>query len=127
MAPLISAVYKALLLLFNASSLLAGPTPSTPFIEVSLNTGVFRGVTTTNGTDRFLGIPFALPPIGKLRFKAPVPVSKSSKNVQDALQFSNACPQPPDPVTLGASVGEDCLHLNVRRRILNIKFSQSLS
>ncbi|KAF4615680.1 hypothetical protein D9613_012495 [Agrocybe pediades] len=104
-----------LFLLLNACCGLSALAPPSPFIEVSLQTGVFRGEITPNGTDRFRGIPFALPPVGNLRFKAPVPITKRSNTVQDALAFSDACPQPPNPAMLGADVGEDCLHLNVWR------------
>ncbi|KAI0067181.1 alpha/beta-hydrolase [Artomyces pyxidatus] len=81
--------------------------------QVKLNIGTFSGVT-TNGTDRWLGIPYAQPPVGSLRFKAPVPIVTPFQGVQDALQFGNACPQPADP-GLGAPTAEDCLFLNVWR------------
>ncbi|KAK7055302.1 carboxylic ester hydrolase [Favolaschia claudopus] len=71
-------------------------------LDVSLNIGTFRGVSTANGTERWLGIPFAEPPVGPLRFKAPVPISRAFKGVVDASTFGNACPQP--PVDLGAEV-----------------------
>jgi len=81
---------------------------------ISLSSGVFRGLT-INGTDRWLGIPYAQPPVGALRFKAPLPISRPAEGVQDAFQFSYACPQPPTT----APVSEDCLHLNVCHAILD--------
>ncbi|KAJ6577475.1 alpha/beta-hydrolase [Mycena capillaripes] len=83
------------------------------FLDVSLSIGTFRGVSTTAGTEKWLGIPFAEPPVGPLRFKAPVPVKGILKGMNNASSFGNACPQPPG--TLGAPVGEDCLFLNVWR------------
>ena len=80
-------------------------------LVVQLQTGTFQGVGTDNGTERWLGIPFAQPPIGNLRFKAPVAISKPVRGVQDASTFKDACPQPPG--SLGAPIGEDCLGLNV--------------
>ena len=80
---------------------------------VKLNIGTFRGQQTGNGTDRFLGIPYAQPPVNRLRFKAPVKIARPFVGVQSALQFGNACPQPPS-ASLGAPIGEDCLFLNVR-------------
>jgi carboxylesterase type B len=55
-----------------------------------------------------------MPPVGDLRFKAPVAITKASNAVQDASVFGDACPQPPS-AELGAPVSEDCLHLNVFR------------
>lgn len=80
--------------------------------RATLTTGVFQGSTTSNGTDRWLGIPYAQAPVGSLRFKAPVAISTTARGVQDATTFGNACPQVPAS-TLGAPIGEDCLFLNV--------------
>ncbi len=97
--------------------------PQSATITVSLKTGTsFRGVRlAANNTEQFLGVPFAQPPVGSLRFKAPVAITNPVKGVQDASQFGNACPQPssnsglPVDSGLGAAVGEDCLVLNVFR------------
>ncbi|KAJ7690144.1 alpha/beta-hydrolase [Mycena rosella] len=83
-------------------------------LDVSLNTGTFRGISTPNGTEKWLGIPFAQPPVGALRFKAPVPIATASAGITNASSFGNACPQPPS-TSLGAAVAEDCLFLNVWR------------
>ena len=83
-------------------------------IDIKLKTGTFRGLSTPNGTEKWLGIPFALPPIGQLRFKAPIPITKTSSSIMDASTFGNACPQP--AATLGAPIAEDCLFLNVDTR-----------
>ena len=103
-------VFKSLLSSFIL--LCISPLPaSTASLDVKLNSGIFRGISTTNGTEKWLGIPYALPPIGSLRFKAPVPVN-SSNTLHDASTFGNACPQPPSS-SLGAPISEDCLFLNV--------------
>ncbi|CAI5767886.1 cholinesterase-like [Podarcis lilfordi] len=67
----------------------------------------------------FLGIPYAEPPVGKLRFQKPVPHQPWSK-VLEATNFSNSCPQivisgTPDAETWAANtpLSEDCLYLNV--------------
>ncbi|CAL1694183.1 unnamed protein product [Somion occarium] len=93
-----------------AFAVLAAPGP----LQVRLTSGTFRGQTVSNGTDRWLGIPFAQPPIGPLRFKAPVAITRPSVNVQNAFTFGDACPQVPSD-TLGAPQSEDCLSLNVWR------------
>jgi hypothetical protein len=83
------------------------PLPLTP-LDVSLNIGIFRGISTEEGTEKWLGIPFAQPPVGPLRFKAPVPVVKLLEGINNAFSSGHSCPQP------RAAVAEDCLFLNVR-------------
>ncbi len=60
---------------------------------------------------RFLGIPFAQPPVGELRWKAPVP-NQPWEGVRDATEFGDSCAQL-DSLQGGASDSEDCLYLNV--------------
>lgn len=105
-----SSFSKLLLLSLYAPCGVLGAPAAT--VDVKLTTGVFRGVSTPGVMDKFLGIPFALQPVGSLRFKAPVPITEKSSAVKDASVFGNACPQPPSTI-LGAPIGEDCLHLNV--------------
>src|SRR5215472_18593341 len=72
--------------------------------------GAVRGV--ANGAvDEFLGIPYAAPPVGALRWQPPQPVVGWS-GVRDATQFAPHCPQLPTPFGQ-ASTSEDCLFLNV--------------
>ncbi|KAF9266372.1 alpha/beta-hydrolase [Marasmius fiardii PR-910] len=107
-------VLYALLLLFPASGLAQ---PVEDPVVVRLKTGTYRGIT-VNETEQWLGIPYAKPPLGKRRFKPPVPLkptpTRDNTLTTDASKFSDACAQPPSP-TLGAPVGEDCLYLNVWR------------
>jgi para-nitrobenzyl esterase len=63
------------------------------------------------GTREFLGIPYAAPPVGPLRWSRPVPATPWVGTL-DATHYSSACPQLP----AGAgtpSENEDCLYLNV--------------
>jgi|SRR5271157_246176 len=65
----------------------------------------------------FRGIPFAEPPVGERRFRAPEPVSPWP-GIRDATQFAGAAPQPKLALAAlpGMDVGpqsEDCLYLNV--------------
>lgn len=75
--------------------------------------GPVRGVT-EGGLHVFRGIPYAAPPIGDNRFKAPKPVAAWTEPLA-AAEFGPACPQPEDPIELapGDPVSEDCLTLNV--------------
>jgi len=99
------------LLGFSALLLSLG-TSAAQDLDIHLPTGTFRGVSTPNGdVEKWLGIPFAEPPIGKLRFKAPVTIVKRSSAFKNATTFGNACPQLDG--NLGAPISEDCLFLNV--------------
>lgn len=87
---------------------------------VQLTSGTFRGIISRapNNTDKWLGIPFAQPPVGNLRFKAPVAITNPPRGVQNATQFGDACPQRPSD-SLGAPFSEDCLFLNVSLHLSN--------
>jgi para-nitrobenzyl esterase len=72
--------------------------------------GAVRGL--ANGAvDEFLGIPYAAPPVGALRWRPPQPFPRWS-GVRDATQFAPHCPQPASPFGQ-ASTSENCLFLNV--------------
>ena len=58
----------------------------------------------------FLGIPYAAPPVGPLRWRAPQPNAPWLK--LRATKFANHCPQLAGSFGLGSST-EDCLYLNV--------------
>ncbi|XP_056644900.1 juvenile hormone esterase-like isoform X2 [Diorhabda sublineata] len=64
----------------------------------------------------FLGIPYAQPPIGELRFKAPEAV-KAWNDIKDATRNPNQCIQRND-VTNIIEGSEDCLYLNVYTKSL---------
>jgi para-nitrobenzyl esterase len=68
--------------------------------EVSTSAGRVRG-RVEHGNAVFRGIPFARPPVGELRFKAPVP-PRSWDGVRDAAEFGPQCPQALFPGTPGA-------------------------
>ncbi|HZQ41339.1 MAG TPA: carboxylesterase family protein, partial [Rhizomicrobium sp.] len=67
-----------------------------------------------HGVTKFLGIPYAKPPVGALRWMPPQPVEKWT-GVRRAYKFGPTCAQ---VTTLGPFAGppnsnEDCLYLNV--------------
>ena len=87
----------------------AGPT-------AKLDAGVVEGETVKDLVV-FKGIPFAAPPSGNLRWRAPQPVAHWD-GVRPATAFGAACPQPHVSDEPWARVGpqsEDCLFLNVWR------------
>ena len=85
-------------------------------LEVKTAQGTVHGKTINDGKVRaFLGVPYAAPPVGELRWKAPQPPAKWS-GVRDATAFAARCPQWPiwaDYIFLDSGPSEDCLHLNV--------------
>jgi para-nitrobenzyl esterase len=82
--------------------------------QVKTQSGIVEGK--DDGTVRaFLGIPYAAPPIGDLRWKPPVPAAKWT-GVRQATSFGSYCLQGPvfgDMNFRGATGSEDCLFLNV--------------
>jgi para-nitrobenzyl esterase len=72
--------------------------------------GAVRGLA-HGAVDEFLGIPYAAPPVGALRWQPPQPAASWS-GVRDATQFAPHCPQLGGPFGQ-ASTSEDCLFLNV--------------
>ncbi|MGA2848496.1 MAG: carboxylesterase family protein [Terracidiphilus sp.] len=84
-------------------------------LVVKTSDGLVRGMVRNGGGAEFLGIPFAQPPVGELRWHEPLP-AKPWDGVRDAKGYSAPCAQP----DLGswnrhdAETGqEDCLYLNV--------------
>src|SRR5215472_8157459 len=85
-------------------------------LVVSTSSGLFRGQVAGSATS-YLGIPFAAPPVGALRFRAPQPVRPTS-GVVDAHRFGAASRQTIPPLVTWIyppqdEQGEDCLTLNV--------------
>jgi para-nitrobenzyl esterase len=82
--------------------------------KVKIDTGTIAGK--TEGPVRaFLGIPYAAPPVGELRWKPPAAAAKWS-GVRKAVDFGARCMQGPiysDMVFRDPGPSEDCLNLNV--------------
>jgi para-nitrobenzyl esterase len=84
----------------------------------SLPAGEVVGFVGPHGNHAWLGLPFAQPPVGELRWRAPKPAAPWT-GTREALAFGPHCPQypsmiggvPGDPATLSGV--EDCLYLNV--------------
>ena len=85
-------------------------TAATPGL-VRTGAGWLRGV--DDQVRSYQAIPYAAPPVGGLRWRAPQPVPGWA-GVRDATEPGSSCPQP-DPWQPGAVLGdEDCLFVNVR-------------
>jgi para-nitrobenzyl esterase len=101
------------LLGISVHSLSAGAA-SPPLVQAPA--GKLQG-TANHRVNVFKGIPYAVPPVGAMRWKAPLPAPKW-KGVRVATEFGAACIQPkgrPDSLYFWslASTSEDCLFLNV--------------
>lgn len=83
---------------------------------VLLDSGSVRG-SIEGSLTVFKGIPYAAPPVGALRWKAPQPAARWN-GVRSVRSFGAACPQGSEHQEPWAQVGpqsEDCLFLNVWR------------
>src|SRR5215831_6356386 len=79
-------------------------------LVVATDKGKVQGKS-AEGIDQFLGIPYAAPPVGPLRWAAPQPVTPW-RGIRSAQSYGNRCPQ----LASGngpRSDAEDCLYLNV--------------
>lgn len=85
--------------------------PSPEFVTIATRDGRVRGRRDGDAAV-FLGIPYAAPPTGPLRWRPPQPAARWS-GVRDALQFGPDTPQPPGPWSRAPRQSEDCLYLNV--------------
>jgi len=78
--------------------------------------GKVLGKTINDGkVQAFLGLPYAAPPVGDLRWRVPQPPVKW-KGVRDATRFGAHCAQKPlfvDTTFADSGPSEDCLFLNV--------------
>ena len=95
----------------------AGAAQAQAPVKATVEGGVLAGEA-TDKAQIFRNIPFAAPPVGKLRWAPPQPAAKWSGE-RDATKNGPSCPQPMNangtPNSGGANgpVSEDCLQLNV--------------
>ncbi|OHF03144.1 carboxylesterase [Colletotrichum orchidophilum] len=107
------------------SAILSTESKYRPTASVTINQGTVLGRLVTDGTfdkplEGFMGIPYALPPVGQLRFRHAVPVP-SGNGTQEAFELGPRCPGKQlvpftDDEWLGPDwESEDCLTINVYR------------
>jgi para-nitrobenzyl esterase len=90
----------------------SGSTPAaTNPLLVTIGDGQVQGDVVAAGVRRFLKIPYAKPPVGDLRWKAPVK-NDPWTGLRHQTAFASSCPQ---NMTMQGpmSTEEDCLYLNV--------------
>lgn len=103
-------------LLLFAHLQLAGQHVNAFPVQARIGNGIIEGnYDTHTGIQSYLGIPFAKPPVGELRWKAPQPMENWS-GVKSTKKFG---PRPMQTIVFGDmksrsdGVSEDCLYLNV--------------
>src|ERR1700716_1297857 len=107
---------RFLLLAFISAGILAAAVPA----NVKIEGGVISGAAGLKpGVRVYKGIPFAAPPIGNLRWRAPHPPAPWT-GVRNGDHFAAICPQKTDdPKSIyfldpgQQTIDEDCLYLNV--------------
>lgn len=101
-----------------ALSLATAAAQAAPAGVVKIDSGRLQGVV-KDGVEAFKGVPFAAPPVGDLRWRAPAPAPAWS-GVRAATAYGHDCAQKPfpsDAAPLGTEPAEDCLVLNVWRPV----------
>ncbi|KAF2068395.1 hypothetical protein CYY_010279 [Polysphondylium violaceum] len=94
---------------------------------VEIEQGTLKGISFSTHRE-FLGIPFAQPPLGSLRWNSPVAAANFNTSVYDATYGRDGCPQ---VCNLPAGVcpstySEDCLYLNVFTPIIPQELTEPL-
>jgi para-nitrobenzyl esterase len=114
-APLAAACGAALAALALATAATAGAATAhagsggAPIVRT--DDGAVRGMT-AGTVSEFLGIPYAAPPTGNLRWRPPQPPA-GWQGVRDATRFAPSCPQVLGLFSPSGTFSEDCLYLNV--------------
>ncbi|MEU4451750.1 carboxylesterase family protein [Nocardioides sp. NPDC023903] len=89
----------------------AADPPEPPEPVARTDNGAVRGVA-HDGFRTFQGIPYAAPPVGRLRWRAPAPAD-SWTGVRDATEPGGQCAQQAPAYGGATTYDEDCLFLNV--------------
>ncbi len=95
-----------------------------PGPQIAIDAGTLQGMESDRGEFAFLGIPYAAPPVGTLRWQPPQ-APAPWQGVREATSYGPACPQVPSPwlpEMLGRkqfATDEACLYLNVWTNNLN--------
>ena len=105
------------MILIAALASLPAATSAAPFpSQVKIESGALAG-TVAGGVLSFKGVPFAAPPVGALRWRAPQPAAAWT-GVRRATEYGHDCmqePFPSDAAPLGTKPAEDCLVANIWR------------
>ena len=118
---------KQLTMLLTTFLIFCAYLPLVPSVIVSTKYGMIEGLTVSypnasgniKSVSKFLGVPYAAPPIGELRFKAPKPPQEWKPNTRPAKTHGKICWQSDffeDFIRLftqSFTYSEDCLYLDI--------------
>lgn len=109
-------LFVSFILIFKLSSVAQENNNNYFAVQTKINNGIIEGnYDTKTGLQLYFGIPFAKPPIGPLRWKAPQPLD----NWNGVKQTKKFGPRPVQAIVFGDmnsrsdGLSEDCLYLNV--------------
>ncbi|KAK1221369.1 hypothetical protein PQX77_015820 [Marasmius sp. AFHP31] len=112
-------IFKSLALLLSAA-LCARSVFAAESDIVDTGYAKYLGNRTFSDAVAYLGIPYAEPPLGERRFRAPLPLNttriteQSGGEVVDATEYPDFCIQGPlGPSSPGGAGSEDCLKVNI--------------
>lgn len=110
-------IFVALLAASSCSALTIRNKPRNDAPTATTKNGTYVGrYEPAYDTDYFLGMPFAQPPVGDLRFRNPRSLNESWSDTRNATEYSPQCiGYGMDTWSQGNYVSEDCLTLNVVR------------
>jgi para-nitrobenzyl esterase len=117
-------MYKILVssILFLFSTIITAQTNNYFPVQTTIHNGVIEGnYDTKTGMQFYLGIPFAKPPVGELRWKAPQQM-ENWKGVKQTKKFGPRAVQGivfGDMKSRSEGLSEDCLYLNVWTKAKN--------
>ena len=83
-----------------------------PLLRTHVETGDVEGIADGNDLAVFRAIPYAAPPIGNLRWRAPQP-AQAWEGVRVCDTFGPLPPQPTRPGRTADMMSEDCLYLGI--------------
>lgn len=108
-------IFSAICLLFVTMTVFAQSNNAFP-VQTKIEHGIIEGnYDTHTGIQTYFGVPFAKPPVGDLRWKAPQPLAPW----QGVKQTKHFGPRPMQTMVFGDmksrsnGVSEDCLYLNI--------------
>lgn len=105
--------------------LLSTITVASPTPIVTVKNGTLAGRYSAEwDQDYFLGIPYAQPPLGDLRFRWPQSINSTWNGTRDATQYGYSCYQ----YGSNFNLSEDCLTLNGKpRAILRVENGKNIN